>query len=82
MARRRINIEPLPLRLLSGDDQIDVVAAAQTMVCHRQQAVCVRWQIDADDIGLLIGDMIDETGILMGKAIVIRTIRTKPSHTT
>ena len=37
----RINVEPLPLRLFAGDDQIDVVAAAQTMIRHRQQAVCV-----------------------------------------
>ena len=55
----------------AGDDQIDVVAAAQTVIRHRQQAVCVGRQIDAHDIGLLVGDMIDEAGILMGKAVVI-----------
>src|SRR5580704_6823069 len=35
MTNCRINVEPLPLRLFAGDDQIDVVAAAQTMISHR-----------------------------------------------
>ena len=71
MANRRIHIQPLPFRLLAGDDQVDVVAAAQAMVRHRQQAIRVRRQIDPHDIGLLVGDMVDEAGILVGKAIVI-----------
>ena len=41
------------------------------MIRDRQQAVCVGRQIDADDIGLFVCDMIDEAGILMGKAIVV-----------
>jgi hypothetical protein len=33
--------------MLSRDDDIDVVAAAQAMVEHRQEAIGVRRQIDA-----------------------------------
>ena len=71
MANGRIDVEPLPLRLLAGDDQVDVVAAAQAVIRHRQQAVRVGRQIDAHDIGFLVRDMIDEAGILVGKAVVI-----------
>ncbi len=71
MANGRIAVEPLPFRLLAGDDKVDVVAAAQTVIGHRQQAVRVRRQIDAHDVGFLVRDMIDEARILMGKAVVV-----------
>jgi len=57
--------------MLSRDDDVDVVAAAQTMIHDRQQTVAVRRQIDADDFGLLIGDVIEKAGILVCEAIVI-----------
>ena len=71
MANGGFDVEPLPLRLFAGDDQIDVVAAAQAMIRHRQQAVRVGRQIDAHDVGFLVGDMVDEARILVGKAVVI-----------
>ena len=71
MADRRIDIEPLPFRLFAGDDQVDVVAAAQAVIGHRQQAVGIGRQVDAHDVGLLVGDMVDEAGILMRKAVVV-----------
>ena len=71
MARGRIDVEPLPLRLLSGNDQVDVIAASQTVIGHRQQAIGVGRQIDPNHVGFLVRDMIDEAGILMGKPIVI-----------
>ena len=71
VANGRIDVEPLPLRLLAGNDQVDVVAAAQTVIRDRQQAVGVGRQIDAHDIGFLVRDVIDEARILMGKAVVV-----------
>ena len=71
VANGRINVEPLPSRLFTGDDHVDVVAAAQTVIRDRQKAVCIGRQIDAHDVGFLIRDMIDKAGILVGKAIVI-----------
>jgi hypothetical protein len=32
-------------------------------------AIGVRWQIDADDVGLLVGDEIDKAGILVAEAV-------------
>ncbi len=63
--------EPLRRRLLAGDDQVDVVAAAQAVVGHREQGVGVGRQIDAHHVGLLVQQVIDEAGILMAEAVVI-----------
>ena len=41
------------------------------MVGHAEQAVGVGWKIDAGDFGALVGDEIEEAGILMGKSVVI-----------
>jgi hypothetical protein len=36
---RRVHRQPLRRRLLAGDDDVDVVAAAQAVVGHRQQVL-------------------------------------------
>src|SRR5438876_995988 len=41
------------------------------MIGHRKKSVRIRGQVDADDVGLLIHDEIDETGILMAETVVI-----------
>ena len=41
------------------------------MIGDRQQRVRIGWQIDPDHTGFLVDDMIDKTGILMGKAVMI-----------
>jgi hypothetical protein len=56
-------------RLLAGDDEIDVVTAAQAMICDRQQAVGVRRQVDADDLGFLVDDVVNKPGVLMAEAV-------------
>ena len=66
-----VDVEPLRRGLLAGDDEVDVVAAAQAVVGDGEQAVGVRRQVDADDVGLLVDDMVDEAGILMGEAVVV-----------
>ena len=68
---RLVHRQPLRRGLLAGDDHVDVVAAAQAVVGHAQQAVRIRRQIDADDLGLLVDDVIDEAGILVAEAVVI-----------
>ena len=57
--------------LLAGDDDVDVVAAAQAVVGDRQQRVGVGRQVDADDLGLLVDDVVDEAGVLVGEAVVV-----------
>ena len=51
MAGGRFNVEPLPFHLLAGNDQVDVIPASETVIGHRQQAIGVRRQIDANNIG-------------------------------
>ena len=57
--------------MFTGDHHIDVVAAAQTVIHHREQAVCIWWQVDADDFGFLVDHMINEARVLMREAVVI-----------
>ena len=69
--RGRVHGQPLRRRLLAGDDHVDVVVAAQAVVGDREQRIGIGRQVDADDIGLLVGDEIDEAGILMAEAVVV-----------
>ena len=68
---RLVHRQPLRRRLLAGDDDVDVVPAAQAVVGDRQQAVGVGRQVDADDLGLLVDDVVDEAGVLMAEAVVV-----------
>ena len=43
----------------------------QAMVGHPQQRVGVRREIEPDRVGLLVGDEIDEAGILVAEAVVV-----------
>ena len=68
---RLVHGQPLRRGLFAGDDDVDVVAALQAMVGDRKQAIGVRRQIDANDLGLLVGHVVDEAGILMAEAVVV-----------
>jgi hypothetical protein len=63
--------QPLRRGLLTGDDHVDTVAGPQAVVCNPEQGIGVRREIDADDIGLLVGDEIDEAGVLMAETIMV-----------
>ena len=58
-------------RVLAGDDDVDVVAGAQAVVHRGQQGVGVRRQVDPHDLGLLVHDVVDEPGVLVGEAVVV-----------
>ena len=66
-----VHRQPLRRRVLARDHDVDVMAAAQAVVHHRQQAVGIRRKVDAHDLGLLVHDVVDEPGILVGEAVVI-----------
>jgi hypothetical protein len=68
---RLVHREPLGRRLLARDDHIDVVPAAQAVVGDREEAVRVRRQVHADDLGFLVHDMVDEAGVLVAEAVVV-----------
>ena len=67
----RFHVHVLGMLLLVGDDDVDVVLATQAVVCHRQQAVHIGWQVDADDGSAFVDDKIEEAGVLVGEAVVI-----------
>ena len=68
---RLVDREVVQCRLLAGDDHVDVVARAEAVICDRQQAVRVGRQVDADDLGLLVHDVVDEARVLMREAVVV-----------
>jgi len=67
----RFHSQPLGQRMFSGNHHIHVVPTAQTVIKHRQQAVGVGRQIDTNDIGFLVDNMVEESRILVRKAVVI-----------
>ena len=71
MAHRLVHREPHRRRLLARDDDVHVVAAAQAVVGHAEQAVRVGRQIDANHLRLLVDDVIDEAGVLVREAVVV-----------
>ena len=66
-----VHRQPLRRRVLARDHDVDVVTAAQAVVHHREQAVGVRRQVDADDLGLLVDHVVDEAGVLVREAVVV-----------
>ena len=68
---RLVHRQVVQRRLLAGDDHVDVVAGAQAVVGDREQAVGVGRQVDADDLGLLVDDVVDEPRVLVGEAVVV-----------
>ena len=57
--------------MFSRNYDVDIVPAAQAVIHHRQQTVGIRRKIDAHDIGLLVDDVVEEAGILVGEAVVV-----------
>ena len=68
---RVVHRQVVERRLLAGDDHVHVVAAAQAVVGDREQRVRVGRQVDADDLRLLVHDVVDEAGILVREAVVV-----------
>ena len=61
MLDRGVHCEHCGARRLPGDDDVDVMAAAQAVIDNGEQTVCVRRQINAHDFGLLVHDVIRRT---------------------
>jgi hypothetical protein len=68
---RLVDAQAIELGLLPGHDHVDVVAASQTVIGDRQQAVRVRGDVHADDLRFLVHHVVDEPRILMGEAVAV-----------
>ena len=69
--RSLLGVEPVGLRLLAGDHDVDVVPRAQAVVVRRQQRVRVRRQVDPHDRRVLVHHHVEEPGVLVGGAVVV-----------
>ena len=52
-------------------DDIDVIRAAQAVIGNNQQAVGIRWQINARNLRAFVDNQIEKAWVLMCKAVVI-----------
>ena len=68
-----VHVEELDVVLLVGDDYVYVVGGAEAVVHCAQQAVCVWWEVDADDFRRLVYDDREEAGVLVSETVVICT---------
>lgn len=57
--------------LFIGNDDVNAVRAAQTLIRDGQKRIGVRRQIDTRDRWTLVGHQINESGILMRKTVVV-----------
>ena len=63
--------QPLGSIVLTANHEIDVVQAAEAVIHGRQEAVCVGREVDTHHLGLLVDDVVDETGVLVREAVVV-----------
>ena len=63
--------QPLRTRMLGSHDDVDIVAALDAVIEAAEQAVCIGRQVQTDNIRLFVGDVVKETRVLMGKAVVV-----------
>ena len=71
MSRRRLNIQEDCRRLLARNGQVDVIARPQHMIRHSQQRVRVRCKINPYRVRMLVRYVVDKSGVLVRKPIVI-----------
>ena len=71
MFDRLVHRQPHRGRLLARDDEVHVIAAAETVVGYAEEAVGVRREVDADDLGLFVDNMVDEPRVLVTEAVVV-----------
>src|SRR4029453_11971316 len=64
-------VQPVWSCLFARDDDVHVVAGPKAVVRNREQRVRVGGEIDPDDVGLLVHNVVDEAGVLMGEAVVV-----------
>lgn len=66
-----VHREPNRGRLFAGDDDVYVISASKAVIGDGKKCIGVGGKIDADDLGLFVYDVVDETGVLVGETVVI-----------
>ena len=63
--------EPHGCGLLAADHEVDVVLGPQTVRHRAQEAVGIRGEVDASELGLEVEDGADEAGVLVREPVVL-----------
>src|SRR5699024_1611311 len=63
--------QPLAAWMFGSNDGIYIIFALDTVIKAGEQTVSIRREIHADNICFLVGNVIQEAGILMSKSIVV-----------
>src|ERR1700751_3310732 len=71
MLNRPIHVQPLQGWLLTGDDHIYEMPSAQAAVDNPKQRVGIGWEVNSYDVRFFVDHVVDETRILVAKAIVV-----------
>ena len=66
-----VHVHVLQVLLLVADDDVDVVRALEAVVGDAEQRVDVGREVDAADVGALVHDDVEETGVLVREAVVV-----------
>ncbi len=65
------HVEPLQFGLLASHDDIHVMPAAEAVVSHREQTICIGWQINTHHVRFLIHHDVNKARVLMRESIVV-----------
>ncbi len=68
---RLLHGQPLGPGMLGGHQDVDIVPAGDAVVEAGEQAVGIRGQVHPHHVGLLVGHMVQEAGVLVGEAVVV-----------
>jgi hypothetical protein len=64
-------VQVLQVLLFVVDNAVDIVFALETVVHGGQHSVAVDGQINSNDVRALVGEYVEETGVLVGETVVV-----------
>src|SRR5208283_3918708 len=66
-----IHIQILKVQLLVRNDDVDVVLAAEAVICDGQQTVHIRRKVNASNGSALVQNNIQKAGVLVRETVVV-----------
>src|ERR1700740_1885677 len=71
MCERGVHAQPLKLRLLINDDEVKIVMTPEAVICYREQAIGVRWEVNPHYVCLFTDQVIDKPRPLVAETIMV-----------
>lgn len=66
-----LHVEVLEVFLLVGDDDVDIVRAAETVIHYGEQTIAVWREVNADYFRTFVCNNVEEAGVLMREAVMV-----------